>query len=210
MDSRGIFLSERIKKDRLFFHDIINQTHGIQLFLKHKISSNCVIEIEDAKLISKEINILQTLIRDHFNLEHKDLGNISEYVQFQDTKKVLDGMLSTYLSGIELACDYSGLEYSCELHTTSFYRIMTNLLKNISESKSTKVKLSFIVSELGLQIFAENQIQFGPKHGSGVGLESTRKLCIDNGGTFEFKIIDEFWISEVFLPTKKVVSRQAA
>ena len=60
-------------KDRLFFHDVVNQTHGLLLFLMHKEVNKEGLEFEEVQMIEKEIRTLQSLLQDHYNFKHKNL-----------------------------------------------------------------------------------------------------------------------------------------
>jgi hypothetical protein len=61
-------------KEKLFFHDIINQTHGLLLFFGQKELSQESIEGHELKMLASEIKTLQSLIRDHYNFRHKNLS----------------------------------------------------------------------------------------------------------------------------------------
>ncbi len=54
------------QKNRMFFHDIINHTHGILLFLEQKKDYSKQIDEKEISLLLHEVKLMQTLISEHF------------------------------------------------------------------------------------------------------------------------------------------------
>ncbi len=232
------------QRDRLFFHDLINQTHGLNLFLNYKLALRSGVSSEEVRLISKEIKVIQSLMKNHFGLKHKNLMNIKEHRSFFDIKDTLRGLLESYLhpKNIDFSCEFKGRLQEegsgndlCLIHFTTFFRIATNLVKNISETESKEVQFIFDYQDLGLNIYVKNRIfhlnqenrqlkdklqklilagdqrDKKPIHrGDGLGIQSINHLCESAGGSFHFTIQDEHWVTEVFLPDPAITQKKAA
>lgn len=214
-------LSEGELKERLFFHDIINQTHGLLLYFSQKEMSHESLCPEEVKMIASEIKTLQSLIRDHFNYKHKNLGQTYDWVPFSYLQFSFSYLKMTYLSDKDVTISFKndGAGELEEVYYPAFYRIMNNLIKNIAESKSQKVEFFFHLQRQGLFIETKNSMNSGmeksvPDHLSrvilsesspqimGLGLESIHHLASENGGEFSFEIIDGQWINRIFLPVR--------
>jgi len=217
-------------EDYLFFHDIINQTHGIGLFLEHKSLVKEAIKPDETISILHELKTLQGLIKNHFKLGHKNLDVGPEVVPFQKCKSGIDHLLNTFLSDstIKKEVSYLGLlndhdfESKNFVHYPSFIRIMTNLIKNVAEKKSKHLILVFDYQEDGLYLTLKNTVydleqdvhhlaskleriildhETSHRGLGGKGIESISYLCQEQKGYFNFYISDSFWVNEIFLPT---------
>jgi hypothetical protein len=157
------------KRERLFFHDIINHTHGLILYFNQKQSTKSSISAEDVGMLEKEIRTLQSLIKDHFHFKHKNLMSTYEWVPFSVAEMALNGLIQTYLSekGIKTYLHREGkIAYersleereSATVYFPAFYRIMNNLIKNIAEAKSSEVHFHFNYFENGFLIETKNRI----------------------------------------------------
>lgn len=215
------YLKEIKNRDRFFFHDLINQTHSVLLFLNNRTASKKNITIDESQLLIKEIKIIQTLIKDHYHLKHRDLVNLHQWISLQDAQSEIFHLVNNHLSSKDIKCDF---QYQGDLtnlvHCSSFFRIFSNIIKNISASKSKYVILSFNYQKDGLHIEIKNQIlekndfispqklqdlilheqEDRPDVYSGIGLDSIALLCQELGGTFNFFFDDKFWINSIFLP----------
>lgn len=213
-------------KEQLFFHDVINQTHGLLLFLNSKSVSGQNIESSEIVMMEKEIKTLQSLIRDHYNLKHKNLIQTYDWVPFSYAKLAFSHLCQTYLPTIEIQTVFEITSSDDDLlHYPSFYRIMNNLIKNISESNCSHVDFHFMCSYTGLKIETKNimNVRKGD-HSSeylaqvilsekvkpikSLGLDSIHHMAEDNGGTFSFEIKDNIWINKIFLPVKNSSSKK--
>lgn len=218
---------------RLFFHDLINNTHSISLYLTHKISQNENISAEEAKYILNEVKLMQQLLREFFGHSHKNLNRSNDFLSFRDIKDSVEHLMNNYFSGssaIKWAIEYKG-EYAESfdqqrkyiLPTTAFNRILTNLIKNISEVKTDDVKIIFEYGVRGLTLIAKNKVfslngennnsaenlkqlilskrtNGKIKRNSGIGLESVYSLCNDLRGDFDFFLEGDYWVYIVYLP----------
>ncbi len=222
-------------RGRLFFHDLINLTHGVNLFLEHRICHRQSLNLVETQTLRDEVKTLQSLIKDHYGYKHKDLRNCFELVRFELIERAVYQLVNQFLQKVDVHFVFKGAvsreasrveREACLVHYPSLYRIMNNLIKNISESHTDQVEICFDYRPEGLFVFLKNRIfklrndsQYLTKklekmilEGSfsqwkndpeGLGLESVNGLCREQGGHFEFYIIDGFWVSEVFLPMPK-------
>lgn len=220
---------EQEKRERLFFHDLINQTHGLLLFLNQRQSQKQQISLNEITALESEVRTLQSLIKDHFNYKHKNLAGTYDWVPFRMAETALSGLIETYLpkKSVHTFIHLEGsLSYECSVEEREssfvyfpvFYRIMNNLIKNMSEAKSTEVHFTFAYGESGFLIETKNKIN-GKENlrllsdklaqiileekpaGDGLGLESIHHLVsVECGGTFTFEIANDLWINRILLP----------
>lgn len=213
-------------KEQLFFHDVINQTHGLLLFLNSKTLSGKSIDSSEVVMMEKEIKTLQSLIRDHYNFKHKNLVQTYDWVPFSYAKLAFTNLCQTYLQNIEVKTVFEITSGDDDLiHYPSFYRIMNNLIKNISESHCSHVDFHFMCSYTGLKIETKNLMNVRKgDHSSeylaqvildekvtpikSLGLDSIHHMADDNGGSFSFEIRDNHWVNKIFLPVKNPNSKK--
>ena len=223
-------LDDREKKERLFFHDIINQTHGLILFFNQKQCTNKTISVEEIHSLEKEVRTLQSLIKDHFHFKHKNLQLTYDWVPFDIAEAAVRSLLQTYLptESVETTFSTSFLEKENSLvYFPIFYRIMNNLIKNMAEVKTDQVHLYFKYSEAGLLIETKNKNNSNHSFeeltdrinqekpfdnlspvDEALGLESIYHLSMASGGSFEFEIKDGHWINRIFLTGPEKVNQQ--
>jgi hypothetical protein len=210
-------------KERLFFHDLINQTHGLILFLENKELQKSIINVDEVFLIKKEIKTLQSLIRDHYNFKHKNLYQTYDWMPFNYALEAFECLMSTYLANVEVSMKYSINNDSFDedlIYYPCYYRILNNIIKNISEAGCVQVSITLTLDTSGLTIETSNQMhksidQNSPEYLTRVildekvrpiksmGLDSIHHLAEENGGHFSFEIADSTWINRLFLPTRK-------
>jgi hypothetical protein len=219
------------KRERLFFHDLINHTHGLQLYLNQRIAQNISISPSECELLTREIKTLQSLIKDHFHLNHKNLPHTPDWVNFSSAELSLMSLIQTYLPTpmVKTFIHLSG-ELSYEksvssranilLHFPTFYRIMNNLIKNMAEARCREVHLNFDYGNHGLIIETRNKfnssndlksladkidqlILDGSPDYNKLGLESIHHLAQEAGGVFEFEVSNDEWVNRISLPKNK-------
>jgi hypothetical protein len=217
------------KRDRLFFHDMINSTHGMALNLQYKLYQNKGLGPDGLKELLNEVNHLELLLKDHFGYGHRNLDNHQMVISFHKIKSSINQLIATYLPSEFFHCQINfegglkGDEFSdpCPVHFASFYRIVGNLVKNIAERKTQQVGIIFDYRDDGLWMTFTNQIyNLDRKSGElahelgkiilkedqesslykGLGLESIASLCTEQNGRFEFGIENGHWVSLIFLP----------
>ena len=156
-------------KQRYFFHDLINITHGINLFLNHSIKNGQELSLSETESIKNEIRMLESMIQDHFEYKHKNLLNLEQIVSFEDAKGSLFHMVRSYLPSAVVECHFifSGFlsadasKYQKEkslIHLPSFTRIIGNLVKNMAEVKTSQAEFIFDYTDSGFTIKAKNKI----------------------------------------------------
>lgn len=206
--------------DQLFFHDMINLTHGLLLFIDQKDISNSTLNSSDLLLIKSEIKTLQSLLRDHFKMKHKNLLSSPSFIDIFELKNVVQSLIGTYLKekpvNTSIIID-PGAEKNFSIQFSNFYRICNNLIKNISESDGSQIDIKFTVTLLGLNIESSNTLKqhldsnlpeylerviLNEKNvqSEGLGIESIHQMTKDCGGTFNFEIQNNTWMNKVFLP----------
>ncbi len=221
-------------KERLFFHDVINHTHGLLLFLNHKESLKVGMSASEVEMVKKEIKALQSILRDQFSFQHKNLTHTQDWVTFEQAFRSFKTMITTYFTGPEVKIEmvFKGdiasenpveVQDRCLIYYPAFYRIMNNLIKNMSEAEASVIKFSFDLSDTGLFIETENAMKAAlqkdlPEYLSqvilnektqtlkGQGLDSIDHTASSCGGSFSFEIHNQVWINKIFLPVKNNLS----
>lgn len=232
---RGILRKQNMSfkgedEDRFFFHDLINLTHGIGLFLEHKVKQKCNLKTAELLELKEEVKTVELLAKDHFGMTHKNLTEISDYVSLEKIKESIDRMLDNYLPKSEAQCHFimgetlKKLQNKDYFHYPSLNRIFLNLIKNISEIESTEVEFHFIAFESHLDIIIKNRIfklegdrknlltnlndiiyksEFNGQYEQsrvGLGLESISGICEKIGAEFTFSIEDGLWVTNLSIP----------
>ncbi len=216
-----------VKTKRFFYHDLMNQLHGVKLFLENKMDEEEIIRSEESYMLYKELEIVESLISEHFNLKHRSASNSRQIVAFSELRKPLEALISTYLekTGFKVRIEYQGLDYNPQVDRNGLFRIMTNLIKNMSENGKDYAVFHFDYHEgHGLNISVYNRIDeevreddrhlkmlLGePELLRGVGLESVQHLCLQEGGTFDLEVQGSDWLVKVFLPAIEAQQQKAA
>lgn len=235
-DQLGHQQNENERRERLFFHDIINQTHGLLLFFSQRQSMKQGIQTDELAMLEAEVRTLQSLIKDHFQFKHKNLSSTYDWVPFSIAEVALKGLIQTYLQphNVKTFIHLKGsLSYEVTLEQREntliyfpfFYRIMNNLIKNMAEAKSDEVHFSFDYGSDGFIIETRNkfnakedlrnlsdklsQIILDEKpSGNGLGMESIHHLAQECGGVFDFEIFNDVWINRITLPLLEQTERK--
>ena len=228
---------EEEKKNRMFFHDIINHTHGILLLLSYKIKNDIVVNQSDLELIQNEVRLMQVLIQNHFKYEHKNLEN-SEYISFYQFEHSLKLLFKIYFNqNVKISTEYRGsiALYESEknknesiIHFPTIYRILNNLIKNMSEANATEVYFLFNYQNYDLSIETRNDfgVKVSPdqladylsqnilresRNLKGIGLDSISDLAAVHGGHFSFDIENGVWINRIVVPhTHQLITKKVA
>ena len=197
-------------KKQTFLHDLVNHTHGLLLFLNQKKRLGHISSTDLDQLIS-EIKLMQTFIKNEWEYQHRDLSINDPEVGLDEIFKIASSLLSVYFSQnlIDLKTNldpsaFSHLE-NFKLNSVAFFRILTNVVKNIIEAGPTVVEINFEIDDLGiLKIVSKNdykvKVDSGNRLSSPVGLFSIKKLVEEMGGTFESSCSDAFWENLITIP----------
>lgn len=214
--------------DRMFFHDVINHTHALLLFLRSKKNDQNLVS-EDIQNVINEVKLLQDNLQQHFGFKHKDLSKHKMQVPFQLAMGRVYNLIDAYFPAHDQVTislkghlaptqSYENIR-RCTVDLIYFHRIMTNILKNAYEAGSDKVECLFDYRDDGLHVRIVNNMNklkrekmnlekdlgqvilaFDQKSSDHIGLESINQICQEIGGSFEFSIQDAHWISEFHLP----------
>jgi hypothetical protein len=183
-------------KKKLFFHDVINQTHGMLLFLESKETLGPA----DISLLKNEVKLLQSFMQDHFGYQHKNI-NKSENAIIESIKKLIEIYFSTKTTDITF---YINGQKQGELDLVPFYRIVHNLVKNMSEAQTPNAKIELTFTAEGLSVTTQNTIsdQNALMREGGLGLHSIATLAADHQGNFHYEIHEKLWVNHLFWPYK--------
>ena len=225
---------DRLRDERLFFHDVINHTHGLNLFLQQKLSSNDVLVPDEVKAMMGEVKALQSLVAHHYGFKHKNLLTTLEWVEIDYAMASFHRLLHTMLpTEIEIRFHQSGMldrriydrsRLNLMVHYPTFLRVCTNLVKNIAEQSPKIADFSFEAQMGMLSLCFKNKM--GHLHDTKkdlehalshtilaadhdeerehLGLESVQVLCQEHGGHFDFSIVEGEWVARVDLPLKNI------
>lgn len=202
--------SPRQLSERLFFHDIVNLTHGLILFISNKKASKKSIEVHELEALEKEIRTLQMMLKDHYQMKHKNLDEHQEWMPLKDIKPALNGLLETYLGhkNIAYTLNVVGETDSQLIYLPVFYRIMNNLIKNMSEASTTHAQVDLLFENKYLLIETKNKMNATAvsdkkdRSIEGLGLESIRLLALENDGSFSHEMVNNLWSNHIKLPLK--------
>ena len=213
------------KKDRFFFHDMINHLYGISLKLTYRMSKGRGIESHEVSDMLGEVMALQSLMGDHFGYGHKNFVNPIDTITFFDLKPFIYAQINSFVgdkSNVDII--YSGVFDENQsnafprpnLPFAAFYRIFTNLLKNAREANCQNIEVIFEGSHDQLMVtmrndfkhVSSNEFEMGEglskaikSHSDmqvdykGLGLAAIESLCHEHGGDFSFEIRDGLWVS---------------
>lgn len=238
-ESKNVFVERQSPRDSLFFHDMINSTHGLILFLSNRIKNyeQQHINRHEMKSLLDEVKTIQSLLKDHFSYQHKNLDNQQELIPIKEAINKSVSMIKNYLpmDKNESRFIMKGLDEARNsyIYYPSFYRILNNIVKNISDNKSESVEFIFVVTESDMEITIRNSIYHLNKsknqlsenlsriireeasppqdhENNGLGLQSIMNLCHEQGGHFRFYIEEGNWVSKVYLPLTNLDKKSAA
>lgn len=212
-------------KDRYFFHDLINHTHAMDLTLRYKLMKSEGLSHQQTRELSEQLQLLQSLVKEHFGFAHKNLNHSDEGGSFERLFFINDTLINAFLPQGKVRTfitikDELELKTKVTLPLARWQRILTNLIKNASEARCSTFELYFIFKADGLVIEAKNDFfQLNHKdgelgsglanviknmdssmdNGPGLGLEAIQLLANEFDGTFNFSIQDGLWSSRVEL-----------
>jgi len=225
------------QKNRMFFHDIINHTHGLLLFLEQKKYYSKTIDEKEISLLLHEVKLMQTLISEHFKFQHKNLDEAGEYVPFKTLEQSIELLLKIYFPlDINLKVEHRGkiafyenaeVKNSTSIHYAKVYRILNNLIKNMAEAGSTEIHLIFEYNDSAFVIETRNHFKSSAeknnmaeylgqliakdyKKGSSIGLDSVHDVVNDLGGEYLFDVKNGEWINKIIIPHHQLKLKKSA
>lgn len=209
------------EREKYFFHDLINHTHALSLWVANKLSQQEKFESSELGPLYQEIKNLQALIQDHYQLHHKDL-NPKKYISVAQLQAELQALLKNFLGerakAVQLKLVETQVAQDYEVYFPLWMRLLTNLVKNLSEHKTREIIFEFSLKDNGLNLITHNRVEklfsedddFEEKMQSrmreakdgdgGLGLESIQYLTEDAGGIFKFEFENGLWTIELFVP----------
>ena len=222
------------KNDKMFFHDFINHTHSLLLYLRSKRDDEYITRDEVQNLIH-EVKLMQETLHQHYGFTHKNIKSGGQFVPFHMAMARVYQLIEAFFDKEE-KIDIKFLGHiknsgsiekirECTIDFIAFHRVITNLLKNAHEAGSDHIECIFDYKDDGLHFtisnsldrFSQNKMSLDRDLGIHIlssqssssdhlGLESITRVCEDAGGTFEFRLVSGRWISNCFLPSKEYMS----
>lgn len=165
-DSKAQYLN--FDSERLFFHDLVGEIHGLGLYLSaQRLTREGRVDVNELERMVKSMG---QMVRKHYQQEfgtsHRSLTASSEVVGFSDCMSELQFIVKSYLNGPNLTVHFTHLGLlenrsawaHLTLHKTNFRRLMLNICKNIAESGSTQIEFLFKGSKEGLHFEVRNNL----------------------------------------------------
>jgi len=216
----------KISKRKMFFHDMVNQTHAMHLWIQNKLAAQESLTAEEMKVLLKEIKMIQTLTKEFFQLEHRNLQACEDWVSFQTLQKIFQDTMKMYFSDKKytfrfVVKDSQNRQVNFKIQFSLFQRICTNILKNIYDIGALEGEFVLENKESGASLQITNKVPPAAEESNerpagraaglngpplldvsgGIGLRSIAHLCQTVGGHFHFKQEGDYWTGEVFLPS---------
>lgn len=153
---------------RLFFHDMMNQVHGMSLFLNQKLVAHQSLSGEEVNAVLGEVKLMQAMLQEYFGTSavHSADKNVPFTLLQENVVRLIETYLPphifqtkiSFLGG--LATDSAAfVGDKIGFPPTSFFRIITNLAKNMAEHNSDRASFSFEYNDEGLIITAQNHLK---------------------------------------------------
>ncbi len=201
-------------QESIFFHDLINHTHSLILFLAQKRALEKSIDQKEIMMIEQEIRLIQNLLKNRFNIKHKNLDEDSRDLDLFSAILLIDSLIKMYLPSnfykteVQYGFNFYTVINSSKkneyfLNSASFHRIMGNLIKNISETKNHEVNVFIDIYQDQLSIETSNfnvDSNARNKAKSGYGIASINSLASRMGGKYEFESNGNLWLNRLILP----------
>ncbi len=189
-----------MSKDKFayLFHDLLNQTHSLNLFLEQKISQQMPLTLEEMELMKQEIEVLEHIIFKQQN------SMLQEPLAFSDFYCWLERLLKTYLAEWNIHLQQEG-NFSTLFFADfiSLHRIFTNLIKNIAASGGSNLTIHLKLQPQRVVINLQNDfIESSAEihHGQGVGQLAISSLVEELGGKYFFHNQSNLWHTILELP----------
>jgi hypothetical protein len=224
-------VTSEFEREKYFFHDLINHTHALSLWVANKLSQQGKIDATELAPLYHEIKNMQALIQDHYQLHHKNLNpkkNISVTQLQNELQAMIKNFLGESAASVELKLIETAVAQDYEVYFPIWMRLLTNLVKNLSEHKAREIILEFSLADNGLCFKTLNRVEklssddndFEEKIQSrmreakdgegGLGIESIQYLTEISGGSFKFDFENGRWSLEIFIPHPDKKILQAA
>lgn len=174
-----------------------------------------------------ELKAMQSLIKDHYKMEHKNLTNTYELVDFEFLQHRVGPLLDHFFPNmaerekIELNfSDKSDKEKKVySIYFPRVLRIVTNLIKNMADHHAKNIKLDFTrennnliiqtsnsfgkMSETSTNLLEALEQEREAEKRRGLGLLSIEEITKQEKGDYLFKIENGKWVNQIILPLSK-------
>jgi hypothetical protein len=131
-------------KNQTFLHDLVNHTHGLLLFLNQKKRIGKM-DLSDIEELINELKLMQNFIRVEGEFVHRDISDLDINVGIEEILKISKSLISLYFpeSIVDFKTNIDHLKYdpsqNLKLNSVLYYRVLSNVIKNISEATPTFV-----------------------------------------------------------------------
>lgn len=197
-------------KSETFLHDLVNHTHGLLLFLNQKKRLGKMEEKDIDQLIN-ELKLMQNIIRVESDFNHKNFKEFEVAASIDEIIKISNSLISVYIlkDDVQLKTNISELNFNLhnnfKLDSVLFYRVFSNILKNISEASPSTVEVFFSINEESILLIEtkndiNHKVDKGGRVRSPVGLFSVKTLLENVGGTIQTNSTSSSWINKISIP----------
>lgn len=183
-------------REKSFYHDLINHTHGLLLYLSHKKKSGFV-NSNEIESIVQEIELIQNIIKSHFDDELK-LESISLDQFLMEINFLMDIYLKSKSNVVLFnLIDEQYLNQNFMTHGKSYLvRFLSNHFKNIAESAKSNIEIKLSFDGEFLEMTSKNDIldkKDRINEGLGIGLKSMKAMSDLLGGTLSVSHDSTHW-----------------
>lgn len=192
------FSDEKLEKikEKFLFHDLLNHTHGISLFLENRQKKG--LTPTETISLSRELESFQNILEEHFKKTPHDEKNI---IKISEVLNHVKSLGEQFLNGINCEIKTNGTFEEDQIYFNEFFRAMGNIFKNVADSHSSFCEIIIENQANGISIIVKNRYsQKFKRQGSGFGLKSTQELLEKIGGIFCFYSQDGLWVSRIYIP----------
>jgi hypothetical protein len=204
-------------KNQTFLHDLVNHTHGLLLYLNQKKRIGKM-DLSDIEELINELKLMQNFIRVEGEFVHRDISDLDINVGIEEILKISKSLISLYFpeSIVDFKTNIDHLKYdpsqNLKLNSVLYYRVLSNVIKNISEATPTFVEIIFSYSGEGfLSIETKNDFKIKVDENSqlrlSTGLFSIKSLLENIGGSFECSGSSNLWMNSMTIPFSRVLSK---
>lgn len=193
-----LFSTDKTKKlkEKYLFHDLLNHTHGLSLFLENRLKKG-LSPLETAN-VTRELESLQNLLQGQLGKNSKD-EKIN--IKISELINQVKSLCEQFLNGIKFEIKTNGDLEEGHISFNEFFRAMGNILKNVADSESNFCEILIENQHKGISIIIRNAFsQKSKNRGMGIGLKSTQELLEKVGGIFCFYVKDNIWVSRIYIP----------
>jgi signal transduction histidine kinase len=197
-------------KSETFLHDLVNHTHGLLLFLNQKKQFGKM-EEKDIDQLIKELKLMQNIIRVESDFNHKNFKEFEVEASIDEIIRISNSLITVYIlnDDVHLKTNISELNFNLQnnfkLDSVLFYRVFSNILKNISEASPSTVELFFSINEESILLIEtkndiNHKVDKSAQVRSPVGLFSVKTLLENVGGTIQTNSTSSSWINKISIP----------